>query len=77
MKPVQKVSLVVVLLVAALVVLLATRNRQAPILPVDEEHASFADAPTCNECHDPEGMLPKSTNHPIGDDCTRCHGRPK
>jgi cytochrome c553 len=77
MKPVQKISLALVVAIAALVIFLATRNRQPPIVPPDEEHASFIDAAACNECHGPEGPIPQSTNHPLGNECMRCHGQPK
>jgi len=72
----QVISLVVVLLIAAFVVYLSTRERQPPVLPLDEEHAGMFVLEQCMECHGPDGGYPKSRNHPLGDDCLRCHGRP-
>ena len=60
-------------LVALLAVLLAVRTRGAPYLPVDPDHAS--DAAACMSCHGPDGPVPRSANHPLGDDCFRCHAR--
>jgi hypothetical protein len=73
----QRVAIGVVLIMAAAVAYLALRNPQAPILPADEEHASFVEATPCMTCHGPDGGLPRSKNHPIGKDCTRCHGYPR
>jgi mono/diheme cytochrome c family protein len=28
----------------------------------------------CVVCHGPEGGSPRDPNHPIGNDCLRCHG---
>ena len=66
----------VVLAFAAVVVVLAVRNRQAPVLPPDEVHATTAVPVGCEECHGPGAPLARSTNHPLGNDCLRCHGRP-
>ena len=72
----QIMSLSAIVVVAALVAYLALRNPQPPILPADPDHASFDTAGTCLICHGPDGCMPKSTNHPLGNDCTRCHGYP-
>lgn len=74
MKPAQSVALVAVVLLAALVAFLAFRTRQPPLLPADEDHARFSDVDECLECHGSDGGLPRSENHPIGNDCLRCHG---
>ena len=72
----QVALLVVLLLAAALVLVLAFRNPQAPVLPGDPEHARHAVAQNCLEpCHGADDPLPRSTNHPLGADCYRCHGR--
>jgi cytochrome c553 len=71
----QIVLLIVLALVAALVLALALRSRQAPFLPGDEDHRSSPSAQPCAECHGPDGVLPRSQNHPLGEDCFRCHAR--
>ena len=72
----QKILLGLILLLAAGVGYLALRNRQPPVLPRDAEHAVY-DLPKCQDCHGPAGDFPRSKNHPIGEDCARCHGFPK
>ncbi len=74
MKRRQLVMLSVMLLGAALVLILVLRNRQPPRIPPDEDHrVLYADE--CMECHGPDGGLPQDPNHPIGRECSRCHGR--
>jgi len=70
----QLLAIVAVLLLALGVGYLALRNRQPPLLPMDEEHARYPGAPPCMECHGPDSVFPKDENHPLGDDCFRCHG---
>ena len=72
----QILALSAIAALAVLVAVLALRNRQPPLLPVDEDHRGFAGAEACLVCHGPDGGHYKGDNHPIGDDCTRCHGRP-
>ena len=69
----QKILLIVLALVACAVVYVALRNRQPPILPPDADHAVL-DIPKCLDCHNPAGKYPRGRNHPVGDDCFRCHG---
>ena len=76
MKPLQTSLFAVILVVAGFVVFLALRSRQPPVLPADAEHAAFTGAAACLTCHGPAGSSPQSKNHPLGDDCLRCHGRP-
>lgn len=59
---------------AILVVWAALRTRQPPILPADEAHERFVNAETCLGCHGPGTALPQGPNHPLGNDCVRCHG---
>ncbi len=54
---------------------LAFFNRQPPMLPQDRDHAVFESTPACMICHGPEGESPQELNHPLGNDCLRCHGR--
>jgi len=70
----QLIALLALLAVAALVGLFALRNPQPPILPQDDDHALFDGADGCLVCHDADSGLPRSPNHPLGTDCTRCHG---
>jgi len=60
--------------VALLVLALALGTRRAPYLPEDGDHSPDSVA-ACMGCHGLEGPLPRSTNHPLGDDCFRCHAR--
>lgn len=71
----QATAIAVLVGLAALVAYLVTRNPQPPFLPGDAEHASFEGAERCMVCHDRGGALPQSSNHPVGRDCLRCHGR--
>ncbi len=75
MKPVQIALLALIVVLAGLVVLMATRTREAPPLPNDATHYSFFDAPSCMNCHAPKRLSPRSEDHPLGDDCLRCHER--
>lgn len=72
-----------ILLLVALAVLvggvgyLAMRNRQPPIMPGDRPHQGFLSADQCLTCHGPQGTSPRGRNHPLGEECTRCHGFPQ
>jgi mono/diheme cytochrome c family protein len=70
----QAVLLVLLLLAAAAVGWLALRSRQPPLLPADAAHAEAAGTPACLECHGPGRPFPRGPNHPLGEDCLRCHG---
>jgi len=70
----QWIALASLALVALLVAWLMTRNRQAPFIPLDTDHVGVAQPIGCLECHGPDEIYPQGTNHPLGDDCTRCHG---
>ena len=72
MKSAQWISLAAIALLAVLIAVLVFRNRQPPFLPTDSDHV-WQNAETCNDCHGPDG-IPKSRNHPVGQDCKRCHG---
>lgn len=58
---------------AALVGVLALRTRQPPWIPRDAVHRPGDPVDDCLDCHGPNGTLPRSKNHPIGQDCFRCH----
>jgi hypothetical protein len=70
----QIVLLLFLGLLATLVTWIALRNRQPPFLPKDEVHRSAAGPEACLTCHDADGPMPRSKNHPPGQDCFRCHG---
>ncbi len=74
MKPAQIVSIIAIVALAALVIFLAWRGRQPPVLPVDADHARFISSGACLSCHGPEGISPQPKNHPLGAECMRCHG---
>ena len=76
MKPAQIVSILAIVALAALVIFLAMRGRQPPVLPVDADHARFVSSGACLSCHGPEGISPQPRNHPLGNECLRCHGMP-
>ena len=63
------------LLAAGLILVLALRNPQPPLLPADEFHLPASAAADCLVCHGADGELPRGQNHPLGNDCSRCHGR--
>jgi hypothetical protein len=70
----QVLGLLALLVLALIIGTLSLRNRQAPMLPLDDEHRRRIGDPPCMECHGPDGALPQGENHPLGDDCMRCHG---
>ena len=70
----QAVLLGLLALLAAFVGWLAWKTRQPPLLPKDDVHMSPGSADQCLTCHGPDGVLPRSKNHPPGNDCFRCHG---
>jgi hypothetical protein len=72
MKRAQLISFAAIAVLAILIGVLVLRNRQPPVLPLDDDHV-WRGAPGCEECHGPDG-IPRSRNHPVGQDCTRCHG---
>ena len=76
MKPAQTVAILAIVALAALVLYLAMRSRQPPVLPADAEHARFISSGACLSCHGPDGVSPQPRNHPLGADCLRCHGMP-
>jgi hypothetical protein len=69
----QVLLLTFLALLASLVVWIALRNRQPPFLPADTIHRSATGPEVCLTCHDTGGMMPRSKNHPVGNDCYRCH----
>ncbi|MCH7780878.1 MAG: hypothetical protein IH848_08530 [Acidobacteria bacterium] len=73
MKRVQWIAVGGLVAFAALVLLLMLRNRRAPALPPNATHI-WRGADACLVCHDTNGMRPRTSNHPVGRDCLRCHG---
>ena len=74
MSRLQRILLAVLVVAGLLVAWLAYRTRQPPILPDDAEHRRFVNAETCMTCHGADGPAPRSSTHPVGLDCLRCHG---
>ena len=74
MKPIQRYLLLALALLALLVGYFALRTRQPPLLPRDVIHSPSTRSLQCLNCHGPTGQYPRSKNHPLGDDCFRCHG---
>jgi hypothetical protein len=73
----QIAAMMAVLLLAGMVMFLALRSRQAPVLPADENHTSFGSSESClGACHGPDGVYPPSKNHTLRTDCLDCHGMP-
>jgi cytochrome c553 len=70
----QRIALVLLALAAAAVLWLLRGSRQPPLLPADPAHAAWEGAASCETCHGPDGIAPKSKKHPLGFDCLRCHG---
>ena len=70
----QWILMASLLVVALGVGYLAMRNRQPPMLPLDADHKGSVNTITCLSCHGPDGSDPRGANHPLGDDCLRCHG---
>lgn len=71
----QTMLLIGLALLVALGVWVAARNPEPPLLPDDEYHRNAYDVSECLYCHGKEGDAPRDRNHPIGDECSRCHGR--
>jgi cytochrome c553 len=70
----QLIILAAIVIAGGFIAWLALSSRQPPLLPVDDVHAVFESATTCLSCHAAEGAVPRSSRHPLGDDCLRCHG---
>ena len=75
MKPVQWIALAALALVALLALAIALTNRTPPKLPADADHGATISIPQCLQCHGPGGSSPRPSDHPIGNDCGRCHAR--
>ena len=70
----QWIILSVIAFAAAFIGWLAWSSRQPPMLPNDDTHTTFVSAGTCLDCHGQDGAVPRSRQHPLGEDCVRCHG---
>lgn len=75
MSRLQITLLALLALLGGLVLWVALRSRQPPLLPADDEHTTFSGYADCLVCHGPDGGFPRTRNHPIGHDCLRCHGQ--
>lgn len=70
----QAILLGILAAFAGLVAVLALRNPQPPLIPQDDAHTAATSVTACLTCHDTGGTAPRDTNHPVGNDCSRCHG---
>jgi hypothetical protein len=70
----QWTLLAAIVIAAAFMAWLALSSRQPPLLPGDDTHAAFESAADCLSCHADSAAVPRSSRHPLGDDCLRCHG---
>jgi hypothetical protein len=70
----QWILVAAIVIAGAFVAWLAWSSRQPPLLPDDDVHRDGASGTTCLSCHGDGGPAPRSRNHPLGDDCMRCHG---
>jgi mono/diheme cytochrome c family protein len=73
----QWIAIALIAAAAALVAWVSRSTRQPPLLPADATHAAFESAATCLSCHGPGAPVPRSSRHPLGDECLRCHGSRK
>ena len=70
----QTVLLTLLALLAAFIGWVALRTKQPPLLPADDVHTTEGAPDRCLTCHGPDGGVPRSKNHPAGNECFRCHG---
>lgn len=73
MSRVQWIALAGLLLLALLIVRVGMGARKPPFLPVDRDHSPAMPTAQCLHCHGPGGSSPRPSDHPIGNDCGRCH----
>jgi cytochrome c553 len=71
----QWILLAAIVVAAGFIAWLAWSSRQPPLLPADDAHAVFESASGCLNCHGAGSPVPQSPEHPLGEDCLRCHGR--
>ncbi len=71
----QIILFTVIALILILVLVLAFRTGPIPFLPDDEEHRDAVTVHECLVCHGAGESFPRSANHPLGEDCFRCHSR--
>ncbi|MDH3628006.1 MAG: hypothetical protein OES25_10155 [Acidobacteriota bacterium] len=69
----QKILLISLVVGVAGIAFLLRELRQPPLLPADADHR-LDTGEACVSCHGPTGSDPRGPNHPLGEDCLRCHG---
>lgn len=68
------ILLIVVVAGSALFLFRYSLQKERPDIPADEIHVEARGSEVaCYSCHGPGGAAPRSKNHPVGKDCTRCH----
>ena len=73
MKKNQIIALIALAALAVLAVLFAMSAKEPPALPANNTHAVWNGPERCHVCHGPGAAQAKPKNHPIGNDCLRCH----
>ena len=72
------VVLVLASLAAAMMVVFALADRNAPFIPRDVFHAIVITSAACTTCHTPGKQAPLKASHPPKEECMSCHkARPK
>lgn len=76
----RKIGIAVILVVAGLLVAAIALRREPPRMPPDGDHrpalaalATSGPERVCLNCHGPTARRPRGPNHPLADDCGRCH----
>ncbi len=73
MKRTQWIALGALALLALLVLRISMTSRTPPFLPADADHGPAVPLQRCLDCHSAGGEMPRGPDHPVGNDCSRCH----
>ena len=69
----KHIAMYVAFMLAVVGLLFALSGTKSPRIPDDENHVNFTVEESCQECHGPEGVAPRSDSHPPKDQCLACH----
>lgn len=68
------ILLILIVAGSALFLFRYSLQKERPDIPADELHLGLRGREeACMSCHGPDAAVPRSRNHPVGRDCTRCH----